>query len=139
MSSKANYTPDALKVQIINDENGQPSHVVITHRNWLLIKAQLEDMADSIVAEKSIEAHDAGNRVEFPQDVVDKLLTDGSSRLAVIRKWRNLTQAQLAELVGSDRVYIANIERGARSAGRKLQKALATALNVRKDVLFPDD
>jgi len=126
-------------VQVINDEKGNPTHVVIPHAKWLAMKQQLEDISDARRADKAIAEYEAGGRVSFPQEVVDKLFEGEASPLAVIRKWRNLTQAQLAELVDSDRVYIANIERGARPAGRKLQKSLAEALNVDRDIIFPDD
>lgn len=52
------------------------------------------------------------------------------------RKELNLTQAQLAEMIGSDEYYISAIETGKRKPGSKFLTALSNALNIPTDTLF---
>lgn len=52
------------------------------------------------------------------------------------RKELHLTQAQLAELVGSDEYYISAIETGKRKPGSKFLVSLSNALSVPTDILL---
>ena len=51
-------------------------------------------------------------------------------RIAKLRKWANLTQKQLAEMVGVSGGMIAQIERGTKTVSLQLGKMIARALNV---------
>jgi len=53
------------------------------------------------------------------------------------RKRKNMTQDQLAEVVGISRAYLSNIERGAYPPSLRVAQALATVLGESTDVLFP--
>lgn len=52
------------------------------------------------------------------------------------RKEFNLTQAQLAELIGSDEYYISAIETGKRRPGSKFLTSLSNALSIPIDSLL---
>ena len=51
-------------------------------------------------------------------------------RIAKFRKWANLTQRQLAEMVGVSGGMIAQIERGTKTVSLQLGKMIARALKV---------
>ncbi|MEY8382743.1 helix-turn-helix transcriptional regulator [Christensenellaceae bacterium 44-20] len=51
-------------------------------------------------------------------------------RIAKLRKWANLTQKQLAEMVGVSSGMIAQIERGTKTVSLQLGKLIARALGV---------
>ena len=55
------------------------------------------------------------------------------------RKELNLTQAQLAEIIGSDEYYISTIETGKRKPGRKFLIALSNSLSIPIDSLLGID
>lgn len=61
------------------------------------------------------------------------------SSIARLRRDRNLTQGQLAELIGCPQQTITRWETGQRSPGTKSLKALAKALNCSIDELIDDD
>lgn len=125
-------------IQIINNNKGQPAYVVIPHSQWEAMREALDDAADAVLADKLAADFKKSGHKGYPSELMKKLLEPGASSLKIIREWRGLTQQKLADLVGFDRVYIANIERGARSAGLKLKKALVKALNVHMEILFPE-
>lgn len=52
------------------------------------------------------------------------------------RKERKLTQAQLAELIGSDEYYISALETGKRNPGSKFLIALSNSLSIPIDSLL---
>lgn len=52
------------------------------------------------------------------------------------RKELNLTQAQLAEAIGSDEYYISTIETGRRKPGNKFLVSLSNALGISVDSLL---
>ncbi len=49
--------------------------------------------------------------------------------LAYYRKYRELTQSKLAELVGVSKQYISDMEHGRKSISKNMAKKLAAALN----------
>jgi DNA-binding XRE family transcriptional regulator len=117
--------------QIIT-QDGKPAFVVIPIEEWRRIEATLEDRADAAAARAFLE-----NPTEtFPDSVVAAIL-DGTHPLKALREHRGLTQARLAKAVGTNGVYISQIERGERRAGRKLLAKLGKALQVQPDLLEP--
>jgi len=57
-------------------------------------------------------------------------------RIKTLRKARNLSQEELAELCGLDRTYISGIERGVRNVSLRNIEVLAQALEVSIAALF---
>jgi transcriptional regulator with XRE-family HTH domain len=118
-----------VKPQIIN-RNGKPAFAVIPIEEWNRIQEIIEDRAD--VA--AVRAHQVNPGQSFPDAVLGTLL-DGAHPVKVFREHRGLTQAELAKAAGTSAVYLSQIERGERPAGRKLLPRLAEALRVDIDML----
>ena len=64
------------------------------------------------------------------------MLNSIGSLIRTKRKELNLTQAQLAELIGSDEYYISAIETGKRRPGSKFLVSLSNALSIPIDSLL---
>ncbi len=110
--------------QIIT-QRGKPAFVVIPIEEWRRIQAALEDRADAAAARAFLQ-HPAET---FPDSVLASIL-EGAHPLKALREHRGLTQAQLAKASGTSAVYISQIERGQRRAGRKLLAKLGGALDM---------
>jgi DNA-binding XRE family transcriptional regulator len=113
---------------------GKAAFVVIPIDEWRRIEATLEDRIDAAAA----RAFQKNPSETFPDAVVAAIL-DGCHPIKAFREHRGMTQAELATAVGSSSVYISQLERGERRAGRKLRVKLADALNVAPDLLDHDE
>lgn len=119
--------------QIIK-QGGKPAFVVIPIDEWHRIEARLEDRDDA-AAVRAFLKHPVET---FPDSVVAAII-EGEHPIKAFREYRQMTQAKLAQVVGSSAVYISQIERGGRRAGRKLLAKFAKALGVTSDLLTRDD
>ncbi len=111
-------------------QDGKPTFVVIPIDEWRAISATLEDRTDTAAVRAFLKAPSE----TFPDTLVAAIL-DGAHPIKVFREHRALTQAQLAAAIGTSSVYISQIERGERRAGRKLLLKLSKALGVERDLL----
>jgi transcriptional regulator with XRE-family HTH domain len=118
-----------VKPQIIS-RNGKPAFAVIPIEEWNRIQEIIEDRADIA----AVRAYRASPGESFPDAVLGALL-DGAHPVKVFREHRGLTQAGLAKAVGTSAVYVSQIERGERPAGRRLLPRIAEALRVDIDML----
>ncbi|RKU11717.1 XRE family transcriptional regulator [Candidatus Poribacteria bacterium] len=66
----------------------------------------------------------------FPAEVINRLILNEENPIKVYREYRELTQKQLADKVGIQRTYLAEIETGRKSGSVKTLKAIAEALDV---------
>lgn len=114
-----------MNKQIIK-QNGEPAFVVIPWHEWQRIEDILEDRADTAAVRDFLENPTEG----FPADVVRLLAVERRNPIRVLRDYRGMTQAALAEAAGTSAVYLSQIERGERTAGRKLLTGLAGVLQV---------
>lgn len=96
---------------------------------------RLLDLADVVAANKIMADIAAGREELIPATFANRIL-DGEPALRVYRDLRGLTQVQLAEASGVNRVQIANIESGARQGSVATLAKLARALNVQIDDLI---
>jgi DNA-binding XRE family transcriptional regulator len=110
--------------QIIT-QGGKPAFVVIPIEEWRRTEATLEDRAAAAAVRGFLE----DPTETFPDAVVSAIL-DGTPPLKALREHRGLTQAGLVKACATSAVYISQIERGGRRAGRKLLAKLAKALRV---------
>jgi DNA-binding XRE family transcriptional regulator len=118
-----------MSKQIIT-QGGKPAFVVIPIDEWRRIEATLEDRADAAAVRAFVK-----NPTEaFPDTVVAAIL-DGAHPLKALREYRGMTQAELAQASRTSSVYISQIERGERRAGRKLRVKLGKPLHVEPDLL----
>ena len=113
-------------------QNGKPAFVVIPIDEWRRIESTLEDRVDAAI----VRAFQKNPSATVSDAVLGDIL-DGGHPIKAFREHRGLTQAQLAKASGTSSVYISQIERGGRRAGRKLRAKLAKALAVSPDLLEP--
>ncbi len=92
------------------------------------MEAEDEDAIDIALAEAAMKEE------ALPLDVARKLI-NGESPIKVYRKYRGLTQDELAGKVGSKPAYISQIETGRHTPGLKLIGRIAEALDVTIDDL----
>ena len=111
-------------------QDGKPAFVVIPIDEWRAISATLEDRADVAAVRAFLKAPSE----TFPDKLVAAIL-DGAHPVKAFREHRALTQAQLAEAIGTSSVYISQIERGERRAGRMLLSKLSKELGVDRSLL----
>lgn len=97
-----------------------------------MVTGDSEDRADIAAVNEYLANPTEG----LPHSVV-RAMSDGVSPIKVIREYRGLTQAALAEAAGTSPVHLSQIERGDHNAGKKLLARLAAALNVDPDQLEP--
>lgn len=67
---------------------------------------------------------------DLPTDIMDQLFARSESPIKILRKFRSLTQVELAEKSGLSRPYLAEIETGRKEGSITALKNLATALQV---------
>jgi DNA-binding XRE family transcriptional regulator len=122
---------DHLRVnkQIVK-RGGKAAFVVIPIEEWRHIEAALEDRADAA----AVRAFLKSPTETFPDSVVAAIL-DGAHPLKAIREHRGMTQAELAHAASTSSVYISQIERGERQAGRRLLAKLGKALGIDSHLL----
>lgn len=71
----------------------------------------------------------------LPAEVQEKLALAQDNPIKIIRKYRGLTQDDLAQAAGISRPYLTEIETGRKNGSVKAMRALADALNVSLDAL----
>ena len=109
--------------------------VTITREEYDRLREAAEDLADLQAYDRAKAALDTGEEELIPADSVERIL-DGESPVRVFRDLRGLTQKDLAETSGVNRVYIAEIETGKKRGSANALKALAEALRVSVDDLI---
>lgn len=122
-----------MKRQIIS-QNGKPAFVVIPIDEWRRIESTLEDRADIA----AVRAFHQNSSETYPDSVVEAIL-EGVHPIKAFREYRHMTQAQLATKVGTSAVYISQLERGDRRAGRKLRGKIGVALEIDASLLERQD
>ena len=83
-----------------------------------------EDLADLTAYDRAM----ARNEESIPSEFVKRMI-DGESPVRVYRDLRGLTQVQLGELSGVNRVQIADIEAGSIDTVKKLAAALSVTVD----------
>lgn len=109
--------------------------VTITREEYDRLREAAEDLADLQAYDRAKAALDTGEEELIPADSVERIL-DGENPVRVFRDLRGLTQKDLAEASGVNRVYIAEIETGKKRGSANALKALAEALRVSVDDLI---
>jgi DNA-binding XRE family transcriptional regulator len=103
--------------------------VVLTAAEFDRLRELAEDAEDVIAATLQLERIRQGEQ-GVPGEVVGFMLNDGLSPIAAWRKFRSLSQADLAARVGCSQVWLSKIESGAARGAAKLRRAIATALDA---------
>lgn len=67
---------------------------------------------------------------DLPEDILNRLYTRSENPVRVLRKYRGMTQVELADKSGLSRPYLAEIETGRKEGSITALKNLAAALQV---------
>lgn len=108
--------------------------VTIPRAEYDRLRAAAQDLADLQAHDRATAAQAAGEDELIPAPFANRLL-DGESPLRVYRDLRGLTQVELAEKAGVNRVTVAEIETGRKQGSVSTLRALARALTVSLDDL----
>ena len=73
---------------------------------------------------------------DLPGHILDKLTAGQESPIKILRKFRGMTQVELAEEAGLSRPYLTEIERRTKEGSIGALKAIAEALNVNPGLLL---
>ena len=94
---------------------------------------KLEDEADARAAARVLARLESGEEATLPFEVVKRMRTE--NRIKVLREHRQMTQQDLANAVGMNRLYLSQIETGRATGGLKTLTRIAKALKVPLDML----
>jgi len=79
---------------------------------------------------RTLTTNGGGPDDKLPDDVLDELAAGQDHPVKILRKWRGLTQADLAKKSGLSRPYLTEIETGKKTGSLKAMKNLAAVLGV---------
>ena len=72
----------------------------------------------------------AGTTTTLPNEVMEKITLGQDSPIKIIRKYKNMTQADLAKAAEISRPYLTEIETGKKDGSIRALKSIAGALDV---------
>jgi len=121
------------KVQYI-PQDGEPQYAVVAIEDYKSLIAISASRDDPRSFHEIMEAIDAGEET-FPDEFVGRLL-DTDSPLREWRKYRGMTQVELATASGLSQGAIAQIEAGKRNPTVETARKIANALHCDIDDLF---
>ena len=121
------------QIQII-EKDGKPEWAVIPYNLYLQLSEEaemLQDIRDYDAVKIAIEN---GEEELIPSEVVFAIL-DGENPIKVWRRYRRLTQSQLATSIGISVSYLSQLETGKRAGTTDVLVAIARALQIGLDDL----
>jgi len=77
----------------------------------------------------------SGEGGDLPDDILDALTARESSPIKILRKYRGMTQVELAERADISRPYLTEIETGKKDGSIRAMRGLADALGVSVGVI----
>jgi DNA-binding XRE family transcriptional regulator len=122
-----------MNVQLI-EKDGQPVFAVIPYDDYQSLLSKARGKRDYVELDRTVAAVAAGEET-FPLDFAERLI-ETDSKLREWRKYRELTQVELAKLTALSQSAIASIESGKRIPNMDTARRLALALNCEIDDLF---
>ncbi|HJT12188.1 MAG TPA: helix-turn-helix transcriptional regulator [Dongiaceae bacterium] len=96
---------------------------------------KLEDEADARAAARILARLEKGEESTLPFQVVKRMRTE--NRIKVLREHRQMTQQDLADAAGMNRLYLSQIETGRATGGLKTLTRIAKVLQAPLDMLLP--
>ncbi len=124
--------------QIIRTESGEEL-VVLSRRDYVMLLARLGDeAAEDIAATYLLDESDArkarGEDIALPEEVW-LAMEAGTHPIAALRRWRRLTQAELAAMANVTQGYLSEIENRKKQGQTRVLKRSARALAVPLDII----
>ena len=77
----------------------------------------------------------AGVNNALPNEVLEKITLGQDSAIKIIRKYKNMTQGDLAKAADISRPYLTEIETGKKDGSIRALKAIAGALDVSLEII----
>ena len=118
-------------VQFINKE-GKPEYAVLPYDLYLQLVEDAETLQDIRDIDEIKARIERGEEELIPAHVPYAIL-NGENPVKVWRKYRGLTQQELAEAAGISAAYLSQIETGKRKGKTAVLQAIARALNLDLD------
>ena len=121
--------------QIITTESGEEL-VVLPRRDYDAILARLGDDAaeDRMTVRLLAETRES---TALPAELWDEIET-APSPIGPLRKWRNMTQAALAEATGLSQGYLSELEHGKKTGDVATLRTIAGVLGVTLEDILTD-
>ena len=107
-------------------ERNSQKFVLVPIEQYNQLLADMEMLKDI----RDFRSAKAVDEETYPAEVINRLILNEENPIKVYREYRELTQKQLADKVGIQRAYLAEIETGRKSGSVKTLKAIAEALGV---------
>ena len=107
-------------------ERNSQKFVLVPIEQYDQLLADLEMLKDI----RDFRSAKAVDEKTFPAEVINRLILNEENPIKVYREYRELTQKQLADKVGIQRAFLAEIETGRKSGSIKTLKAIAEGLDV---------
>ena len=116
-----------MSIQTLTTEAGEEL-VVLSRRDYDALLARLgdEDAEDRMTL---IIAAEARGETPLPEPV-SKAILGGNAPLKALRRWRGMTQAQLAAAADINQGYLSELEAGAKAASEQVLARLASSLDL---------
>ena len=125
-----------MTVQIVEVAGQKMAMLPVADYDRLLELA--EDQADIAAAERTEQRRLSGEEEYVPFELVSSII-DGENALRAWRKYRGLTQEQLADMTKVRKATVSEIENGKAQGKPAIWRAFAEALNVTVDDILPLD
>ncbi|HIF26420.1 MAG TPA: XRE family transcriptional regulator [Micavibrio sp.] len=85
---------------------------------------------------RMMSGNNAANDSDLPDDLLDEIYAGQDNPIKILRKYRGLTQAELAEAAELSRPYLTEIETGKKDGSVGALKSLALALDIPAGILL---
>ena len=128
----ATHVSEALMPQTILTAKGEELVVLsrAEYERLSALAALAEEDAEDVAGYDAAIADLAAGRDERLPAEVSALLLRGASLLSAIRRWRGVTQVELAARAGLSQGYLSDLESGRRKGAKETLEALAKGLDV---------
>ncbi|WP_017672529.1 helix-turn-helix transcriptional regulator [Blastomonas sp. AAP53] len=103
--------------------------VVLTAAEFDRLRDLADDAEDVVAARLQLERIRQGEQ-GVPGEVVAFMINDEMSPIAAWRKYRGISQTDLAEKAGCSQVWLSKIEAGTARGAAKLRRAIAGVLDA---------
>ena len=103
--------------------------IVLPAADYARLELLAQEGADYVAARGQLQRL-AASEGTLPGPVLDLMLDGGVSAIAAWRKYRGLTQGELARAAGVTQASVSHVESGTRYGKPRLRRALAKALDA---------
>jgi DNA-binding XRE family transcriptional regulator len=125
------------KPQFIKTDRGEEL-VVLSRRDYDILRARAGDEeAEDLMSERIIRESVARGDIALPLSVWDEIHASPSP-IGPIRKWRGLTQEDLAKKAGISQGYLSELETGKKTGDIATLRAIAGSLDVSIEDVMPE-